>query len=69
MLTQLALPYLKQTNGNVINIGTIGSVRSYTFLGYYGVIKAALDHQTRLDAQINGPNVRVNSVLYEIFII
>lgn len=60
------MPYLKKTNGNVINIGTIGAIRSYTFLGFYGIIKAALDHYTRLEAQLNGPDVRINSIMYKI---
>uniref|UniRef100_A0A915DY38 Uncharacterized protein n=1 Tax=Ditylenchus dipsaci TaxID=166011 RepID=A0A915DY38_9BILA len=62
-LIELALPYLKQTKGNIVNVSSCSAIRPYPDLIYYGALKAALDHLSRTQAQIyGGMGVRVNTV-------
>ncbi|KAI1711625.1 enoyl-(Acyl carrier protein) reductase domain-containing protein [Ditylenchus destructor] len=63
-LTQLAIPYLEKTKGNVVNVGSIGSQRANYDIMYYVMAKAALDHFTKCAAVLYAPKeIRVNSVL------
>lgn len=64
-LTQLSVPHLMKTQGNIINISSTMSVRP-SFIGqWYGVSKAALDQYTRISAAMYGPaSIRVNAVRY-----
>lgn len=62
-LTELALPHLKKTKGNVINVSSVSSMRPYVGLMYYGALKSAMDHLTRVQAQLHGPDgIRFNTV-------
>jgi len=64
VLTQLALPYLEKTKGNVINVSSIGSLRANTHLMYYAMSKAAMDHFTKSAAVLYASKgIRVNGVL------
>lgn len=67
-LTHLAIPYLQETRGNVINVSSAGAVKVVPTATYYCMTKAALDHFTRNMAQKLGEKgIRVNSLKYVIF--
>lgn len=62
-LTQLAVPHLEKTKGNIVNVSSIGAVRPFAQLMYYCMAKAAVDHFTRSMATLlAGTGVRVNGV-------
>jgi len=62
-LMQLCMPELEKTHGCVVNVSSVGALRSYTSLTSYGALKAALDHFTRNYAAKYGPKgVRINSI-------
>lgn len=48
LLTQAALPYLRERSGRVINVSSGAAVRAIEGWGAYCVSKAALNHLTRL---------------------
>lgn len=63
ILTQLAIPHLIESKGNIINVSSICGLRTFEGLLGYCMSKAALDQFTRcaaLDLAIHG--VRVNAV-------
>jgi len=63
VLTQLAIPHLVKTKGNVVNISSVGGIKAYYFFTFYDMSKAAMDHFTRCLAVELGPKgVRVNSI-------
>ncbi|XP_065286692.2 meso-2,3-butanediol dehydrogenase-like [Dermacentor albipictus] len=58
-----AVPYLRQTKGNIVNISTAGSLTAVQMAVPYVISKAALDHMTRCAALENAAyGVRVNSI-------
>lgn len=60
-MIQLAVPYLKKTKGNIVNISSIDAIRPCGLI--YSTSKAALDMVTKISAQQLGPlGIRVNSV-------
>jgi ketoreductase RED2 len=62
-LTKLALPHLRATgDGAVVNVTSVAGVRPTGSSVPYAVSKAALNHLTRLLANVTGPEVRVNAV-------
>lgn len=62
-LTQLAVPYLEKTKGNVVNISSLAGLRPVTFALGYCISKAALDQFTKCAALELAPKgIRVNSV-------
>lgn len=62
-LTQLAIPHLVKTKGNIINISSVAGDKGGPGVSVYCMSKAALDHFTRTLALELGPRgVRVNSV-------
>jgi len=61
--TQLAIPYLEKTKGNVVNISSVGGLRAASQFAFYRMSKSAMDHFTRCLAVELGPKgVRVNSI-------
>jgi len=63
ILTQLAIPHLEKTKGNIVNISSVGGVKALHAFTFYGMSKAAMDHFTRCLAVELGPKgIRVNSV-------
>lgn len=63
LLTQLAIPYLIASKGNVVNVSSVASLRTYQNTLAYSMSKAALDHFTRCSALELAPKgVRVNGV-------
>lgn len=62
-LTQLAVPYLSETKGNVVNISSIASNRAFPGFLPYCMSKAALDQFTKCAALELAPKgIRVNCV-------
>jgi NAD(P)-dependent dehydrogenase (short-subunit alcohol dehydrogenase family) len=61
--TQLAWrAWLKDNGGSVLNIASIGGLRTGAPVGAYNVSKAAVIHLTRQLAQEMAPQVRVNAI-------
>jgi len=62
-LTVAALPHLKASgSGSVVNVTSLAGVRPTGSSIPYAASKAALNHMTRLLANVVGPEVRVNAV-------
>ncbi|KAM9305238.1 3-oxoacyl-[acyl-carrier-protein] reductase FabG-like [Gastrophryne carolinensis] len=62
-LTQLAVPHLIKTKGNVVNVSSVTGQRSFPGVLAYCMSKAAVDHMTRCVAlELAGKQVRVNAV-------
>jgi NAD(P)-dependent dehydrogenase (short-subunit alcohol dehydrogenase family) len=61
-LTQVAIPELKKTRGNVINIGSVLGMRAMPVYSVYSASKAAVIMLTQLWAKELAPDVRVNSI-------
>jgi len=62
-LMQLALPYLIQTRGSIVNVSSINGLRSFQGVLAYCASKAALDQLTRCASlELASKSVRVNSV-------
>lgn len=62
-LTQLCVPHLIKTKGNVVNVSSVAGVRSFPGILAYCVSKAGLDQLTRCAALELAPQgVRVNAV-------
>lgn len=62
-LSQLAVPYLEKTQGNIVNLSSVAGLRSFPGLLSYCVSKAALDQLTRCAALELAPKkIRVNAV-------
>jgi len=62
-LTVAAMPHLRETGaGCVVNVSSLAGVRPTGSSIPYAVSKAALNHLTRLLANVVGPQVRVNAV-------
>ena len=60
-LTQLALPLLRDSRGQVVNITSDASVEAYEGWGGYGSAKAALDHLTAV-LGVEQPDLRIYAV-------
>jgi ketoreductase RED2 len=61
-LTVAAMPHLRETHGCIVNMSSLAGVRPTGSSIPYAVSKAALNHLTRLLANVVGPEVRVNAV-------
>ena len=62
-LTQLAVPYLIKTQGNIVNVSSIVAQRQFADRVPYGMSKAALDQFTKCIAlELAQKNVRVNAI-------
>lgn len=63
LLTQLAIPHLIETKGNIVNVSSVsGIIPTEQWFGY-AMSKAGLDHFTRCAAiELAGKGVRVNSI-------
>nr|XP_037290376.1 17-beta-hydroxysteroid dehydrogenase 14-like [Rhipicephalus microplus] len=58
-----AMPYLRQTKGNVVNVSSVAAITPIPCAVPYAVTKAALEHLSRCAALENAPyGVRVNAV-------
>jgi NAD(P)-dependent dehydrogenase (short-subunit alcohol dehydrogenase family) len=54
--------WMAEHGGNIVNVSSVGGLRSTGLLGAYGASKAALNHFTMELAWQLGPGVRVNAV-------
>lgn len=62
-LTKLAIPHLKETKGNIVNVSSVNGIRSFAGVCAYNMTKAALDQLTKTVAlEVAADGVRVNSV-------
>lgn len=62
-LTNLAVPHLVRTKGNIVNVSSINGIRSFPNVLAYNMSKAALDQFTRCVAlELASKQVRMNSV-------
>lgn len=61
-LTVAAMPHLRDGSGCIVNVSSLAGVRPTGSSIPYAVSKAALNHLTRLLANVVGPEVRVNAV-------
>ncbi len=61
-LTQAAIPELKKTHGNIINIGPVFGFRGMPIYSVYSASKAAVIMLTQLWAKELAPDVRVNTI-------
>jgi len=62
-LMQLAVPYLQQSRGAIVNVSSVAGVRSFPHILAYCVSKAGLDQLTRCAALELAPKgIRVNAV-------
>ncbi|XP_055302952.1 3-oxoacyl-[acyl-carrier-protein] reductase FabG-like [Sitodiplosis mosellana] len=62
-LTQLAVPHLIATKGNVVNVSSVNGMRSFPGVLAYNMSKAALDQLTQCVAlELADRGIRVNSV-------
>ena len=62
-LLHLAVPHLKKTRGNIVNVSSVNGLRSFAGVLGYNCSKAALDQLTRCTSLELAPEgVRVNSV-------
>lgn len=63
LLTQLAIPYLIVSKGNIVNVSSVASLRAMKNNLAYSMSKSALDHFTRCAAlELASKGVRVNAV-------
>lgn len=62
-LTMLAVPYITQTKGNIVNVSSVVGIRSFPGVLTYCMSKSAIDQFTRCTALELAPKkVRVNAV-------
>lgn len=62
-LTQLAVPHLIQTKGNIVNLSSVCGIRSFPNVLAYNMSKSAVDQFTNCVAlELADQGVRVNSV-------
>lgn len=62
-LTQLSIPHLEQTKGNIINISSVAALRVLPQFFSYCLSKATLDQFTKLCAvSLASKRIRVNSI-------
>ncbi|NPD87896.1 MAG: glucose 1-dehydrogenase [Asgard group archaeon] len=62
-IMQTAIPFLKETKGNIVNVSSVVGLRAFPNILSYCVSKAALDHLTRCSALELAPfGIRVNAV-------
>ena len=62
LLSQYALPYLRESRGNIINIASAAGRLVQPLFTSYGTAKAALIHLTKMMAAELAPDVRVNVI-------
>ncbi|MGD0733559.1 MAG: SDR family NAD(P)-dependent oxidoreductase [Terracidiphilus sp.] len=62
LVAREALPYLRATNGRIINIGSLGGIHAWAGHAHYCGSKAALHMLTQAMAKAFAPQVSVNCV-------
>jgi NAD(P)-dependent dehydrogenase (short-subunit alcohol dehydrogenase family) len=62
LVSREAVPYLRQTEGRIINMGSLGGLLPWATHGHYCSSKAALHMLTKCMAKAFGPQIAVNCV-------
>jgi meso-butanediol dehydrogenase/(S,S)-butanediol dehydrogenase/diacetyl reductase len=63
LLIREAIPFLRKSKGNIVNVSSVGSTFAFQGAGAYNVSKAGVDMLTKVAALELGPSgVRVNAV-------
>ncbi|XP_055312056.1 uncharacterized oxidoreductase TM_0325-like [Sitodiplosis mosellana] len=63
ILTNLAVPHLEKTKGNIINVSSVCGLRPFDYMTSYCISKAGLDQFTKCSAIALAPKgIRVNSI-------
>lgn len=63
ILTNLAVPYLEKTKGNIVNVSSVAGLKPFDIFTSYCVSKAGLDQFTKCSAIALAPKgIRVNAV-------
>ena len=62
LMAQAAFPYLKETKGRIINIGSLGALAPWATHGHYCASKAALHMLSQTMAKAWAPEISVNCV-------
>lgn len=62
LVAQAAFPHLKQTNGRIINIGSLGGMQPWPTHAHYCTSKAALHMLSKTMAKAWAPEISVNCV-------
>ncbi|RWS01814.1 tropinone reductase 2-like protein [Dinothrombium tinctorium] len=62
-LMQLAIPHLRKTKGNIVNVSSVTGLRAFPGVVSYNMSKAAVDQLTRTAAlELAADGIRVNAV-------
>ncbi|KAI3422315.1 hypothetical protein GPALN_012838 [Globodera pallida] len=62
-LSQLAVPHLQKTKGNIVNVSSIAGICAFPAVTYYCISKAAVDKFTEcLSMELAPKGIRVNAV-------
>uniref|UniRef100_A0A914CDX1 Uncharacterized protein n=1 Tax=Acrobeloides nanus TaxID=290746 RepID=A0A914CDX1_9BILA len=63
LLTQLAIPQLEKTKGNIVNVSSIAALHAGAMVPFYNMAKAALDHFGRCYSLILADKgIRINTL-------
>ena len=62
LVAQAALPHLRETNGRIINIGSLGGIHPWATHAHYCTSKAALHMLSQTMAKAWAPEVSVNCI-------
>lgn len=62
LVAQAALPHLREANGRIVNIGSLGGIRPWATHGHYCASKAALHMLSQTMAKAWAPKVSVNCI-------
>uniref|UniRef100_A0AC34R6Y2 Uncharacterized protein n=1 Tax=Panagrolaimus sp. JU765 TaxID=591449 RepID=A0AC34R6Y2_9BILA len=62
-LTELAIPHLEKTKGNVVNVSSVAGQKAVTDFPFYSITKAGLDHfAINYAALLAAKGIRVNNL-------
>lgn len=62
-LSQLAVPHLEKTKGNIINVSSMSGLSAHKIVSLYGMTKATVDVMTKyLAVDLASKKIRVNSI-------
>jgi NAD(P)-dependent dehydrogenase (short-subunit alcohol dehydrogenase family) len=62
LTAKAALPYLRETRGRIVNIGSLGGIQPWATHGHYCTSKAALHMLSQVMAKAWAPEISVNCI-------